>query len=139
MLLVARVILPVFGIIILGYGMVALRILPVRLARLISDFVNWIALPAILFRSISVNAPHLGGRFGLLTVRGEPRTVGGVPVQHLLDGLVLDRVDGERASKTCGEIQLEDGALGLLGAMRRIALQERHFPAEVFNDFFALC
>lgn len=66
MLLVARVILPVFGIIILGYGMVALRILPVRLARLISDFVYWIAIPAILFRSMSVNAPHLGGRFGLL-------------------------------------------------------------------------
>jgi malonate transporter and related proteins len=66
MLLVARVILPVFGIIVLGYGLVALRILPVRLARLISDFVYWIAIPAILFRSMSVNGPHLAGRLDLL-------------------------------------------------------------------------
>jgi predicted permease len=36
MLLVASVILPVFGIIIAGYVLVRLRILPVRLARLLS-------------------------------------------------------------------------------------------------------
>ncbi len=66
MLLVARVILPVFGIIVLGYGLMTLRILPERLARLISDFVYWVAIPAILFRSMSVNGPHLAGRFDLL-------------------------------------------------------------------------
>jgi malonate transporter and related proteins len=66
MLLVARVILPVFGIIVLGYGLVAMRILPVRLARLLSGFVYWVAIPAILFRSMSVNGPHLAGKLDLL-------------------------------------------------------------------------
>jgi malonate transporter and related proteins len=66
MLLVASVILPVFGIIVFGYGLVALRILPVRLARWISTFVYWVAIPAILFRSMSVNAPHLSGKLDLL-------------------------------------------------------------------------
>ena len=66
MLLVASVILPVFGISVLGYGLVALRILPLRLARLLSGFVYWVAIPAILFRSMSVNGPHLSGKLDLL-------------------------------------------------------------------------
>jgi predicted permease len=66
MLLVASVILPVFGVIVAGYGAVALRLLPLHLARLLAAFVYWIAIPAILFRSMSINGPHLGGRLDLL-------------------------------------------------------------------------
>jgi malonate transporter and related proteins len=66
MLLVASVIVPVFGIVLAGYALVGLRLLPLRLTRLIAGFVYWIAIPAILFRSMSVNGPHLAGKLDLL-------------------------------------------------------------------------
>jgi malonate transporter and related proteins len=65
--LVATVILPVFGFVLAGYALVKLNLLPERATRLIGGFVYWVAIPAILFRSMSVNLPHFGGKLEFLT------------------------------------------------------------------------
>lgn len=64
--LVATVILPVFGFILAGYAAVRLRLLPQAASRLIGGFVYWVAIPAVLFRGMSVNLPHLGGKLDFL-------------------------------------------------------------------------
>jgi len=63
---VAQIVLPVFALILLGYGFGRTRLLSAEGARGLGVFVYYAAIPALLFRGMAAEAPALGGSLGLL-------------------------------------------------------------------------
>jgi len=63
---VAEIVLPVFALILVGYGFGRTRLLSAEGARGLGVFVYYAAIPALLFRGMAAEAPPAGGSFGLL-------------------------------------------------------------------------
>lgn len=66
MSLIATVVLPVFGLVLLGYAVARMPVLDQSGVRGLAAFVGWIGIPALLFRTTAVTAPHQGFEIGIL-------------------------------------------------------------------------
>lgn len=63
---VAEIVLPVFALILVGYGFGRTRFLAAEGARGLGVFVYYAAIPALLFRSMAAEAAPMGGSLGVL-------------------------------------------------------------------------
>src|ERR1700746_1783439 len=61
MLIVLGILLPVFGLIVIGYGMARTPLLKPEGVRGLGSFVYYVALPALLFRSTATPPPGESG------------------------------------------------------------------------------
>ncbi len=66
MSLLAAVVLPVFGLVLLGYGVARSPVLDAGGVRGLANFVGWIGIPALLFRTMAVDAAGQGFEAGIL-------------------------------------------------------------------------
>lgn len=66
MLTVVDVILPIFGVIALGYAAGFMRVFDAASARGLSRFVFWFAIPLMLFQKVATTDPVAGGAGALL-------------------------------------------------------------------------
>lgn len=86
-------VLPVFGLIVLGYLFARLKLLDSATARGLTQFVFMIAIPALLFRTIALMKPLDAMPFGLWLA-----FFGGIAVTWLLTTLISQRFDSLSAS-----------------------------------------
>jgi len=82
-------VLPVFGMIVLGYGFTKARVFDAAAGRGLSLFVFNVAIPALLFKTVATMAPQGGAPWGLWIA-----FFGGIAITWIVTALVAPRIGG---------------------------------------------
>ena len=86
-------VLPVFGLIVLGYVFARLKLLDSATARGLTQFVFMLAIPALLFRTVALMKPLDAMPFGLWFA-----FFGGLALTWILTTLISQKFDSLQAS-----------------------------------------
>lgn len=86
-------VLPVFGLIVLGFAFARFKIVDQATARGLSQFVFTLAIPALLFRTVAVTQPQEATPFGLWTA-----FFGGLALTWIITGLIAMKFESLSAS-----------------------------------------
>ena len=86
-------VLPVFGLIVLGFAFARLRIVDQATAKGLTQFVFTLAIPALLFRTVALTQPQEATPFGLWLA-----FFGGLALTWIITGLIASKFESLSAS-----------------------------------------
>jgi malonate transporter and related proteins len=86
-------VLPVFGLIVLGFAFARLRIVDQATAKGLTQFVFSLAIPALLFRTVALTQPQEATPFGLWLA-----FFGGLALTWIITGLIASKFESLSAS-----------------------------------------
>ena len=86
-------VLPVFGLIVLGFAFARLRIVDQATAKGLTQFVFTLAIPALLFRTVALTKPQEATPFGLWIA-----FFGGLALTWIITGLIASKFESLSAS-----------------------------------------
>ena len=81
-------VLPVFGLIVLGFAFARLRIVDQATAKGLTQFVFTLAIPALLFRTVALTKPQEATPFGLWIA-----FFGGLALTWIITGLIASKFE----------------------------------------------
>ena len=108
---ILNTVLPVFGLIVLGYAFARFKIVDEATARGLTQFVFILAIPALLFRTVALTKPQEATPFGLWIA-----FFGGLAITWIATALVARKFEGLSASgSAAASMAAGFGNVALLG------------------------
>lgn len=90
---ILNTVLPVFGLIVLGYAFARFKVVDEATAKGLTQFVFMLAIPALLFRTVALTKPQEATPFGLWIA-----FFGGLAITWIVTALVARKFEGLAAS-----------------------------------------